>query len=130
MSREIVRVQQAELVEASGGTIPALIAAAGEDAVTRFVEFFTANIRNKNTRRAYFRNAITFLRWCEERGITDLKAIKPVLVAAYVEDLRRRSRSRPSSSTSRPSACSSTGSSSARSSPPTPPPPSAARSTS
>src|SRR3954447_17528165 len=88
MSREIVRVEKAELVEVSGGTIPALIAAAGEDAVTRFAEFFTANIRNKNTRRAYFRNAITFLRWCEERGVTDMKAIKPVVVAAYVEGLQ------------------------------------------
>src|SRR5436305_14208568 len=88
MRRETVRDQQPALVEASGGTIPALIAAAGEDAVTRFAEFFTANIRNKNTRRAYFRNAITFLRWCEERGVTDMKAIKPVVVAAYVEGLQ------------------------------------------
>ena len=32
---------------------PALIARAGERAAFRFVEFFTANIRNKNTRKAY-----------------------------------------------------------------------------
>ena len=32
---------------------PALIAAAGERAQVRFLEFFTANIRNRNTRRAY-----------------------------------------------------------------------------
>src|SRR5262249_31794012 len=64
------------------------IAAAGEDAVTRFAEFFTANVRNRNTRRAYFRNAITFLRWCEDRGIRDLKSVKPVVVAAYVESLQ------------------------------------------
>jgi hypothetical protein len=32
---------------------PALIAATGESAKLRFVEFFTANIRNHNTRRAY-----------------------------------------------------------------------------
>ncbi len=37
MSREIVRVHQAELVEASGGTIPALIAAAGEDGRIRLM---------------------------------------------------------------------------------------------
>jgi hypothetical protein len=29
-----------------------LIAAAGERAQERFIEFFTANIRNRNTRRA------------------------------------------------------------------------------
>ena len=67
--------------------IPRLISSAGEDAVARFVEFFTANIRNKNTRRAYLRNSITFLRWCEKRGIKDLKLVKPVVVAAYVEQL-------------------------------------------
>jgi hypothetical protein len=30
--------------------VPAVIAAAGEKASWRFAEFFTANIRNKNTR--------------------------------------------------------------------------------
>ncbi len=33
--------------------IPPLIAGAGKRASRRFVEFFTANIRNKNTREAY-----------------------------------------------------------------------------
>ena len=33
--------------------VPALVAAAGERASVRFIEFFTANIRNKNTRTAY-----------------------------------------------------------------------------
>ena len=35
--------------------LPALIAQAGERAGRRFVEFFTANIRNTNTRTAYAR---------------------------------------------------------------------------
>jgi site-specific recombinase XerD len=70
--------------------IPALVADAGPDAVTRFVEFFTANIRNPNTRRAYARNAADFLRWCEARGVRDLRAIKPVVVAAYVEQLGKK----------------------------------------
>ena len=69
--------------------LPAILTDAGEDAVTRFVEYFTAHIRNPHTRRAYFRNAIDFLRWCEERGIRDLKAIKPVRVAAYIEQLQK-----------------------------------------
>jgi hypothetical protein len=33
--------------------VPALIADAGEPAAWRYIEFFTANIRNPNTRRAY-----------------------------------------------------------------------------
>ena len=69
--------------------VPQIIASAGEDAVTRFVEYFTANIRNTNTRRAYFRNAIDFLRWCENQGLSDLKAIKPIRVAAYIEQLQQ-----------------------------------------
>jgi site-specific recombinase XerD len=68
--------------------LPAIITSAGEDAVKRFVEYFTAHIRNPHTRRAYFRNAIDFLRWCEAQGIHDLKAIKPVRVAAYIEQLQ------------------------------------------
>jgi hypothetical protein len=40
--------------------VPALIAAAGDAASWRYVEFFTANIRNPNTRRAYVRSWIAF----------------------------------------------------------------------
>ena len=69
--------------------LPAILTDAGEDAVTRFAEIFTVNIRNPHTRRAYFRNAITFLRWCEARGIRNLKAIKPIRVAAYIEQLQQ-----------------------------------------
>ncbi|MDR3692013.1 MAG: hypothetical protein P4L46_21720 [Fimbriimonas sp.] len=35
--------------------IPAVIAREGEQAAKRFIEFFTANIRNPNTRAAYAR---------------------------------------------------------------------------
>ena len=69
--------------------LPAIIASAGDHAITRFAEYFTAHIRNPHTRRAYFRNAIGFLRWCEDRGIRDLKAIKPMTVAAYIEQLQQ-----------------------------------------
>ena len=46
------------------------IAYAGESAAWRYVEFFTANIRNTNTRRAYARACSRFFAWCEERGLT------------------------------------------------------------
>ena len=55
---------------------PALIAAAGERAKLRFLEFFTANIRNPNTRRAYARACAGFFAWCEPRGLT-LTTIRP-----------------------------------------------------
>ncbi len=74
---------------ASGAALPAILASAGEDAITRFVEYFTAHIRNPHTRRAYLRNALAFLRWCEKRGIPSLPQVKPVTVAAYIEQLQQ-----------------------------------------
>jgi site-specific recombinase XerD len=89
VGKELVAVRH-EAGNLAAGTIvlPAILTSAGEDAVTRFVEYFTARLRNEYTRRAYFRNAIRFLRWCEDRGIRDLKAIKPVIVAGYIEQLQ------------------------------------------
>lgn len=79
----------------AAAALPAILAAAGDDALTRFVEYFTAHIRNRHTRRAYLRNALNFLHWCEQsRGVTALTQIKPVTVAAYIEQLQH-SHSRP-----------------------------------
>ena len=75
------------LVPATGALIPAQVAAAGETAARRFIEFFTANIRNRNTRQAYARAVSDFFRWCEGRGLRDLGRLEPVHVAAYVEQL-------------------------------------------
>jgi hypothetical protein len=43
------------LTPAASVPLPALIAGAGKRAARRFVEFFTANIQNQNTREAYAR---------------------------------------------------------------------------
>jgi site-specific recombinase XerD len=67
--------------------IPALVAGAGERAALRFLEFFTVNIRNKNTRKAYGRASAAFLHWCEGQGIDRLQNVQPVHVAAYIEQL-------------------------------------------
>jgi site-specific recombinase XerD len=64
--------------------LPRIITAAGEGASRRFVEFFVATIRNRNTRHAYARAVRDFLAWCEARGLT-FKEIEPVVVATYVE---------------------------------------------
>jgi hypothetical protein len=45
----------------SMAALPALVAAAGERASIRFLEFFAANIRNLHTRRAYYRAAEEFM---------------------------------------------------------------------
>ena len=67
--------------------VPLLVAAEGEAAAWRYVEFLTANIRNPNTRRAYARACGRFLAWCERRGLA-LGWIRPFDVAAYVEGLQ------------------------------------------
>ena len=67
-------------------TAPATIAKAGTQAKKRFFEFFTANIRNKNTRLAYFRALNDFFRWCDDHEC-QLIDIEPIVVAAYVEYL-------------------------------------------
>ena len=68
---------------------PAVIAAVGERASYRFFEFFTANIRNPNTRRAYARAAAEFFDWLEARGVTRITAVESVHVAAYIEQLQK-----------------------------------------
>ncbi len=60
----------------------------------RFWEFFTVNIRNPHTRRAYFKAVETFAAWCADKGLHDLSVVTPMHVAAYVEQLGR-TRSKP-----------------------------------
>src|SRR5208282_1253943 len=70
-------------------TLPALFAP-DRDAAKRFIEFFTANIRNPNTRRAYARAAVQFAVWCEQNDLRELADIEPMHVAAYIEVLQLR----------------------------------------
>ena len=72
-----------------GHLFPKIIAAAGEDATRRFLEFFTANIRNANTREVYARVVGQFCRWCERRGLS-LGLLEPIIIAGYVEELGQR----------------------------------------
>ncbi len=84
MPTEIVHVPRRSLSRIGLEALPVVIANAGANASRRFVEFFTANIRNKNTRMAYMRALGPFLSWCERRGLA-LSGIQPVHVAAYIE---------------------------------------------
>src|SRR5437763_5134376 len=68
--------------------IPALISGAGYGASRRFLEFFTANIRNRNTRLAYAWAVGDFFAWCERGGLTELARVEPTHVGAYVEQLQ------------------------------------------
>jgi site-specific recombinase XerD len=68
--------------------VPAVIAGAGDHAARRFLEFFAATIRNKNTRMAYYRAAWHFFGWVEQHEIGELADIEPIHVAAYIEVLQ------------------------------------------
>jgi hypothetical protein len=67
-------------------SLPNIVSREGQKTAERFVEFFTTNIRNKNTRLSYARAVGRYLERCERRG-AGLTTIKPVLVAAYIEEL-------------------------------------------
>ncbi len=67
--------------------VPSLILDSGKKAWQRYIEFFTAHIRNKNTRAAYAHAVSRFCRWCEKRGVRDLGQVSPFVVAAYIEEL-------------------------------------------
>ena len=79
---------------AGAPTLPARIARAPTPvlfsptahAERRFWEFFTAHIRNPNTRLAYLTAVRRFAAWCEQRGLA-LDQVEPMVVAAYVEQL-------------------------------------------
>jgi integrase/recombinase XerD len=84
MSGEIIPRPQGDLL-----TVPAIIADAGDGAARRFLEFFTATIRNRNTRAAYAQAVGQFLRWCEAHRLP-LREIEPIHVAGYIERLQHR----------------------------------------
>jgi site-specific recombinase XerD len=65
--------------------VPSLVAAAGERARVRFLEFFAANIRNPHTRRAYSRAVADFLSWCADAGVPSLAHVAPLHVATWIE---------------------------------------------
>jgi site-specific recombinase XerD len=69
--------------------VPALVADAGDAASLRYVEFFSANIRNPHTRRAYARACGRFFAWCEDRGLT-ITVIRSHDVATWVEELQEK----------------------------------------
>ena len=66
---------------------PILIERAGPSTRKKFFEFFTAPIRNANTRVAYYRAIQNLLAWTGP-GYQDLEDIEPITVAAYIETLQ------------------------------------------
>src|SRR6202790_4067210 len=77
--------RQLAAVGANPSNLPALFLRSG-DAGRRFWEFFTAHIRNRNTRRAYFIAVAQFSAWGEARKLA-FDRVQAVHVAGYIEFL-------------------------------------------
>jgi site-specific recombinase XerD len=92
-----------QLIPITSFEAPALIAVAGDQARKRFYEFFTANIRNPHTRRAYARSVGEFLAWCERVRIPSIADVQPVHVATYIEKLLKEKRAEIEAELSAPS---------------------------
>jgi len=57
-------------------------------AARRTVEFFTAQINNDHTRKAYLNATQRFSIWCEGKGIHQLVDVQPIHVAAFLKELQ------------------------------------------
>jgi integrase/recombinase XerC len=78
-----------ELVPAPAPVVfPAPLFAPTPKAARRVLEFFTTQINNDDTRKAYLNAARHFADWREERGIRELAAVEPLHVAAFVKQLQ------------------------------------------
>jgi Phage integrase, N-terminal SAM-like domain len=88
-NRQLIVTRPARTVAAASAAmvVPAIVADAGEHAARRFLEFFAATIRNKNTRTAYLHAVSRFFAWCDHHQIGQLADIEPLHVVAYIEAL-------------------------------------------
>jgi integrase/recombinase XerD len=90
---DLVRIRGGQVSAQARIVVPAIIMGGGEHAAKRFIEFFTANIRNPNTRAAYGHAVSLFCDWCDANRLA-LIDLEPVVIAAYIEQLTT-SRSAP-----------------------------------
>ncbi|HEY7580949.1 MAG TPA: phage integrase N-terminal SAM-like domain-containing protein, partial [Acetobacteraceae bacterium] len=87
--RQLIVIRPAvPAIPTAATVVPGMIADAGERATRRYLEFFGANIRNRNTRTAYMHAVSRFFAWCEHNQIGQLADIEPLHVAAYIEALK------------------------------------------
>jgi integrase/recombinase XerD len=86
LESNIVLADKRDIFATGAIRLPTIIVAADEHASRRFIEFFTANIRNRNTRQAYAHAIGRFLNWCEANRLS-LDTLEPVAIAAYIEQL-------------------------------------------
>lgn len=89
MSSELVALEAPSELLGIDARLPAVFLVNAK-ASKRFWKFFAVNIRNQNTRRAYYRAACRFSDRSEGRKLFDLSSVEPLDVAALSKGCRRR----------------------------------------
>jgi site-specific recombinase XerD len=69
--------------------LPTRLFAPTPKAAKRVVEFFTAQINNDHTRKAYLSATRRFAAWCEAKGLNELCEVHPFDVATFIKELER-----------------------------------------
>ena len=85
--RQMLATASSAIVRTGRG-LPAILVNTGPKGAKRFATFFTDNIRNPNTREAYYRATCRFFDWCELAGL-EIQHIESFHVSAYIEELSR-----------------------------------------
>src|ERR1700689_5745345 len=67
---------------------PAPLFAPTPKAAKRVLEFFTAQVNNDNTRKAYLNATRRFAAWCDRRGIAQLADVQAFHEAGFVKELQ------------------------------------------
>jgi len=68
--------------------LPARLFAPTPKAAKRVLEFFTAQINNDHTRKAYLNATRRFAEWCETHELREMIDVEPFHVAAFIKDLQ------------------------------------------
>jgi site-specific recombinase XerD len=76
------------IVSPSPDLLPAPLFAPTPKAAQRVLEFFTAQINNDHTRKAYLNATKRFALWCEAHGLHQLADVQAFHVAAFVKELQ------------------------------------------
>jgi site-specific recombinase XerD len=76
------------IIAPSEELLPASLFAPTRKAAKRFLEFFTAQINNAHTRRAYVNATRRFADWCASKDLHELTQVEAFHVAAFVHDLQ------------------------------------------
>jgi site-specific recombinase XerD len=76
------------IIAPASALVPAALFTPTLKAAQRVLEFFTAQLNNAHTRRAYLNATRRFADWCADHGLNELSAVQPFHVAAFVKQLQ------------------------------------------